>query len=220
MATNRTALKPANSVWVIFCILSLAACSGHTAKRAGQGAATGAVVGAVGGLVTGLVFGGNVADSAARGAVWGASTGAVTGGMAGASETQAKKSQEAAGTSKQKQPSKPERDARIEKLKADLGEDAFNGLAALAECKHEVALGYGRTAAMSDDKNYALAGLWIQILTYADRKEEAKARALFPDLTAKSPDYKSEAQAEEKMRESLQELMDIRGEYDLPKVCS
>lgn len=218
MVANQTALQPVRWIGVVFCMLSLVACSSHTAKRAGQGAATGAIAGAVGGLVTGLVFGGNVAESAARGAAWGASTGAVAGGIAGASETQAMEKQEQARNSKP-QPTPSQRDAQIEHLKTDLGEDAFNGLAALAECKHEVALGHARTAAMSANQNYALAGLWIQILTYADRGEEAAARALFPDLTAKDPKINSDVQAEQKMRESLQQLMDIRAEYQLPRVC-
>ena len=90
-------------------------------------------MGAAGGMVSALVFGGNVGDAAARGAVWGASTGAVSGAIVGAQEDQAKKKQ---------------RDAAAEKLKTELGEDAFNGLAALAECKHEVALGYAKTSSL------------------------------------------------------------------------
>jgi hypothetical protein len=192
-------------ITVILCAAVLTACASQSGKMAGQGAAMGTVVGGVGGLVTGLVFGGNVAESAARGAVWGASTGAVTGAIAGSQMDNAKKAQ---------------RDTKIERLKADLGEDAFNGLAALADCKHEVALGYAKTAAKLENKNYALAGLWIEVLAHADRREEEKARALFPDLVAKDPKINTESQAEEKMRKSLQRLMEIREEYNLPRVCS
>jgi hypothetical protein len=110
-------------------------CSSQTAQRAGQGAAGGAVVGAVGGMVSALVFGGDVGDAAARGAVWGGATGATAGAMSGAvADSNQKKAQQA---------------AKLEALKKRLGEDAFNGLAALVECKHEVAQGYGRTAAGS-----------------------------------------------------------------------
>ena len=190
---------------VILCLVSLTACSSHTAKRAGEGAAMGAVVGAAGGMVSALVFGGNIGEAAARGAVWGGTTGAVAGGISGAQQDQMKKAQQ---------------DKAIEKLKTDLGEDAFNGLAALTDCKHEVALGYARTAAKSDNKNYALAGLWIEILTYADSRQEDKARALYPDLITNDTEIRSEAQAEETMRKALQRLMDIRGEYNLPKTCN
>jgi len=188
----------------IFCAAILAACASQSGKMAGQGATMGTVVGGIGGLVTGLVFGGNVAESTARGAVWGASTGAVTGAVAGSRADQAKKAQ---------------RDSKIERLKENLGDDAFNGLAALAHCKHEAALGYAKTAAKLENKNYALAGLWIEVLTHADRREEDKARALFPDLVAKDPKIDTESQAEEKMRKSMQRLMEIREEYKLPKVC-
>jgi hypothetical protein len=84
----------------------------------------------------------------------------------------------------------------------------------------EIALGYARSAARSDDRNHALAGLWLEVLTHADRREEAQARALFPELVAADSHLGSEAQAEETMRETLQSLMDIRAEYGLQRVCS
>ena len=189
---------------LFFSAFGLTACSGRSAERAGQGASVGAIVGAAGGMVTALVFGGNVGEAAARGAVYGGTTGAVSGAIVGAKEDQAQKAQ---------------RDKTIEKLKTDLGEDAFNGLAALANCRHEVALGYAKTAAASENKNYSLAGLWIEVLTEADRRQEDRARTLFPDLVAKDTRIGSEAQAEERMRSALQRLMDIRGEYNLPKTC-
>jgi len=189
---------------LFFIASGLTACSGHSAERAGQGAVVGGIVGAAGRTVTALVFGGNVGEAGARGMVYGATTGAVSGAVVGAQEDQAQKAQ---------------REKKIEKLKNDIGEDAFNGLSALANCKHDVALGYAKTAAASDNKDYALAGLWIEVLTEADRKQEGRARALFPDLIAKDTRISSEAQAEERMRSALQRLMDIRGEYHLPKAC-
>jgi hypothetical protein len=172
---------------------------------AGRGAAGGAAVGAVGGLVTSLVFGGDPAEAAARGAVYGAATGATAGAIAGAQADKAEKSR---------------RDAQLEKLRQDIGPDAFSGLEALTDCKHEVALGYARTAAKSDNKNHALAGLWLEVLTHGDNRQEDQARALFPELIEKDADIKSEAQAEQTMRQALQSLMNIREEYNLPRVCS
>jgi hypothetical protein len=174
-------------------------------QRAGQGAATGAVVGAVGGMVTALVFGGNVGDAAARGAVYGGSTGAAAGAMSGAvADSNQKKAQHA---------------ADLEALKKRLGDDAYNGLAALVECKHEVAQGYGRTAAQSDNADFALAGLWLQVITFADSRQEDQARALFPDLVEKDSKLSSESQAETEMQTAQQKLMDIRQEYKLPREC-
>jgi len=196
--------RPFELLVIVTIILGLAACSGRSGRRAGQGAATGAVVGAAGGVVSALVFGGNVGDAAARGAVWGASTGAVSGAIVGAQQDQAQKKQ---------------RDETVAKLKQRLGEDAFSGLAALAKCKHEVALGYAKTAAKSDHPDFALAGLWLEVLTLADQKQEDKARTLFPTLVSRDNRVGSDAQAEEGMRKALQGLMNIRAQYNLPGTC-
>jgi hypothetical protein len=83
-----------------------------------------------------------------------------------------------------------------------------------------VALGYARSAAKSDNQHYALAGKWIEILAYADSRQEDKARALYPELINIDTDIHSESQAEETMKKALQRLMDIREEYNLPKTCS
>lgn len=193
---------------MVIVLANFPACSKQSVERAGQGAATGAVVGAVGGMVSALVFGGDVGDAAARGAVWGGSTGAAAGAISGTmAESNQKKAKQAQQTNE------------IETLRKKLGEDAFQGLEALAQCKHEVAQGYGRTAAKSDNQDYALAGLWLQVLAYADSRQEEKARALFPDLVSEDSNISSASQAETEMRDALQKLMDIRQEYDLPRVC-
>jgi uncharacterized protein YcfJ len=212
MKSNRIRIVIELKMIAILCLVSLTACSTHSAKKAGEGAAMGAVVGAAGGMVSALVFGGNVGEAAARGAVWGGTTGGVAGGISGAQQEQTIKAQ-------QEQTKKEQQEKSIEKLKKELGEDAFNGLAALTECKHEVALGYARTAAKSDNKNYVLAGKWIEILTYADSRQEDKARALYPELIKIDAGISSESQAEETMRKALQRLMEIREEYNQPKTC-
>ena len=193
------------SVWPIALVLLLvASCSTHTGQMAGKGAAGGAAAGAVGGLVSALVFGGDPAEAAARGAVYGGSVGAVGGAVTGAKMDQAEKDQ---------------KEARLEKLKKEIGQDAFSGLEALADCKHEVALGYARTAAKSENKDHALAGLWLEVLSYGDSRQEGQARELFPDIIAKDDRIRSEAQAEESMRKALLALMDIREQYKMPRVC-
>jgi len=204
MKSNRTIARIVASLLVILLVAALTACGAHSRKGAVDGATMGAVAGGVGGLVSALVFGGDPLERAAQGAVYGASTGAAMGAMSG---SRVDKTQE------------EQRGKAIENLKAKLGEDAFNGLVALAQCKHEVALANARTAAKLDNKNYALAGLWIEVLAYADSREEDKARALFPDLVTKDPKISSEAQAEETMRKALQGLMDVRAEHNKPRVC-
>jgi hypothetical protein len=180
----------------------------HASKGATQGAKTGAVSGAVGGLVSALVFGGDPIDRAARGAVYGGTTGAVAGGMAGSSRDKA-----------EKQAKKQTRDAEIAKLKEEIGPDAFAGLSALAECRHDEVHGYAKRALQSENPNYSLSGLWLEVLTYADQKDEAKARSLFPELVKKDWEIKTEDEAETAMRDALSDLMGIRQEYGLPRVC-
>jgi hypothetical protein len=189
--------------------LATTACTTRGRKGAAQGAATGAVAGAVGGLVVALIFGGDPAEAAARSAAYGASTGAVAGGIVGdrqEREVQRQREQQL--------------DAELEKLRSEIGEDAYEGLEALADCKHDVALGYGKTAARSSDRDHALAGLWLEVLAYADDRREDEARALLPEIVEKDPEIDSVAEAEQRMREGSQALMDIRAEYDMPRVCS
>lgn len=194
-------------------LLSGCASDSKTAEGASKGAATGAVSGAVGGMVSALVFGGDPAEAAARGAVYGGTTGAVVGGIAGSqADAQAKAQTEAQ--------EKKQTDDKYAKLKADIGDDAYQGLAALAECKHDKSLSQAAKAQKSDNPNFSLAGLWLEVLSYADGRDEAKARSMFPTLVEKDWNIKTEAEAEERMRSALQGLMDIRGEYNLPKVCS
>ena len=181
----------------------------YAAKGAAEGATTGAIAGAVGGMVTALVFGGNVAEAGARGAVYGGTTGAVVGGMSGSKADQAVAAQKQA-----------EREAELERLRNRIGTDAYNGVVALAECKHEVAIANAREAARSSNSDYALAGVWVEVLTEADRQHDTEARAMFPDIVKRDSEVKTEANVEARMRDALQELRDIRVEYDMPAVCS
>jgi len=185
-------------------VLLFSACASQTGQRAGQGAAVGAVSGAAGGIVSALIFGGDVGEAAARGAAWGGSMGAVGGAITGMQADSAiKKQQEDAAA----------------KLKQKLGDDAFNGLVALANCKHSAAISHANTAKNLDNQNYALAGQWLEVLTLADQREEDQARALFPVLIEKDPEINSEAKAEENMRSAMQGLMEIRTKHNLPKTC-
>ena len=177
----------------------------YAAKGAGKGASTGAVSGAVGGIFTALVFGGDPAEAAARGAVYGGAVGATAGAVAGSEADRKVKEQQ---------------EAQLAKIRQQIGEEAFTGLEALADCHHDVSLQQAAKAQKSENPNYALAGLWLEVLTYGDMKEETKARSLFPTVVTKDWDIKSEAQAEETMRKALNALMDIREEYKLPRVCT
>lgn len=184
----------------------ISGCAGdsYAAKGAGQGATTGAVAGAVGGVVSALVFGGDPVERAARGAVVGGAVGATAGAIAG-SEVDQKAAQQ--------------REASLAKLRQEIGDETFEGLEALADCRHDVSLRQATKAQKSENPNYALAGLWLEILNYADQRNETKARSLFPYVVQKDWDIKTESQAEAAMRDAMDNLMDIRDEYNMPRVC-
>jgi len=208
--TNANRYVYYNAVFVVVTVLYLgsqmAGCAGnsYTAKGTTQGAATGAVAGAVGGLVSALVFGGDPADRAARGAVWGGTTGAVTGAIAGSQVDRQIEQQ---------------REAELSKLRQEMGEDAFGGLEALADCQHDVSMRQASKAQQSKNPNHALAGLWLEVLSYADKGDEPKMRNLFPAVVEKDWDIKTESQAEEVTLKALNELMNIRQEYNMPRAC-
>ncbi len=185
--------------------VSLTACGEYAAKGAGSGATTGAVSGAVGGLVSALVFGGDPAEAAARGAVYGGAVGATAGAMAGA-QVDSKVAQE--------------REANEEAIRNKIGDDAFKGLQALADCDHDTSLKQAARARESTNPNFSLSGLWLEVLSHADRGNEAAARVLFPEVVNKDWDVSTEAQAESITRDTLNRLKDIREQYNLPRECS
>ncbi len=180
----------------------------YAAKGATQGATTGAMAGAVGGMISALVFGGDVVEAGARGAVYGGATGAVAGGVSGSNVDKQVAAQEQA-----------KRDAEVARFRKEVGADAFNGVVALAECKHEIAIANAQEAAKSKNSDYALAGIWVVALTQADREREQKARALFPEIITRDGEVDTEADAERLVHQALQELGDIRVEYGLPASC-
>jgi len=190
---------------VIFLGFQLSACGEYAAKGAGTGATTGAVSGAVGGLVSALVFGGDAGEAMARGAVYGGAVGATAGAMGGAQVDKKLEQQ---------------RDATAEALRTKIGDDAYEGLEALADCKHDVSLKQASLARQSDNPNFSLAGLWLEVLSYADQGNEARARELFPEVVTDDWNIESEAEAEADMRQTLTKLMDIREQYNMPRVCT
>ncbi len=193
------------SVLILAIQLSGCASDSYTAKGAGQGATAGAVSGAVGGLVSALVFGGDPAEAAARGAVWGGAAGATAGAMAGSQVDRQVNEQ---------------RESQLKALRQRIGDETYKGLEALADCNHDTSLKQARMSQASSNPNYALAALWLEVLTYADMKEEGTARSLFPKLVEKDWNINTEAEAESKMRSALNALMDIREDYNMPRVCS
>ena len=189
-------------------IATLAGCTGKTGEYAGQGAGIGAISGAVGGFVTAAIFGGDPIEAAARSAVYGGATGATAGAISGASADAAEReAYEAA--------QKEKRD----RIRAKIGDDAFIGLAALAKCDHASAIANADIAQQSGNADFVVAGLWLEALAYSDQGQESTARAMYGDIIARDANISDETAAELRRRELADGLSEIRGEYDLPKVC-
>ena len=192
---------------VMLCVSGCASDS-YAAKGASKGAGTGAVAGAVGAAATALIFGGNVGEAAARGAVYGGTSGAVVGGMSGAEADRQVAAQEQA-----------DYERRVQEFRDQIGTDAFNGFVALAECKHEIALANAREAQKSRNSDFALAGLWVEALTEADRGQAEAATAMLPAIVDQDRDIKEVAAAQTRLDEALTGIGEIRKRYDLPVSC-
>lgn len=202
------ALGGSRGLLLVGALVVAAGCGANTQRGAAEGAATGAMAGAVGGMFTALVFGGNVAEADARGAAYDGSSGAVVGAMAGSNADQAEADKK-----------KVQREAELKKLRDEIGADAYNGLVALSDCKHRIALVNAREAAKSGNRNYSLAGIWVQALTEADRQNDAEARALFSKLVSRDKQVGSDAEAQERLGVLLTKLRQIRLEYYKPASC-
>ena len=208
-------------VLVLLC-MQLTACAGdsYASKGAKQGATQGAAAGAVGGLVSALVFGGDPVDRAARGAVYGGAAGAVAGGISGSRMDKQAQAQAQSQTRSSAQPqTQAQQDAELEALRKEIGRPAFNGLAALAECRHQDSLAKAQKARKAKNPNHRLAGLWLEVLNYADLGQQNQVNDLLPVVVEEDWDINSEEQAQAVTREAAAELITIRKDYKLPLVC-
>jgi hypothetical protein len=195
------------------CIAALAAaflvtgCAG-AGEGAVKGAAGGALAGAASGLVSALVWGGDPGEYMARGATAGATVGAIGGAVQGSNRAKAEENARAA-----------QEQREIEKFRRDIGSDAFDGVVALAECRHEVAVANGRVAAGSTNGNHALAGLWVQALTFEDQGNQAGLDAITPEIIQWDRGVSDADQFSRELQSGYQGLVDIRAEYGLPLSC-
>jgi hypothetical protein len=189
-------------------IVSGCASDSYAAKGAATGAGTGALAGAIGAAATALVFGGNVAEAAGRGAVYGGTSGAVVGGMSGARQDQRVAEQERA-----------EYERRVAAFRKQIGDDAFNGFVALAECKDAVAIANAHEAQQSKTAKYALAGLWLEALVAADRADEASVNASLERIVTDDDDYDTVPEVRARLDETLAALGQARVDHGLERVC-
>lgn len=107
-----------------------------------------------------------------------------------------------------------------EMFRRDIGNDAFDGVVALAECKQEVAIANGRVAAQSTNSNHALAGLWVQALTFQDQRNETGLDGIRAEIIQWDRSIEDESAFDRELADVYQGLLDIRAEYLQPVNCS
>lgn len=112
-----------------------------------------------------------------------------------------------------------QQDAELEVLRKEIGRPAFNGLGALAECRHQDSLTKAKKARKAKNPNHRLAGLWLEVLNYADLHQQEQVTSLLPAIVKEDWDIDSVAQAQATTREAAAELITIRKDYKLPLVC-
>jgi hypothetical protein len=193
---------------VLILALMVAGCAG-AGEGAVKGAGAGALAGAAGGLVHAMIWGGDAGEHMARGAAAGATVGAIGGAVEGSSRARAEVDQKA----RQEQ-------QELDQIRRDIGNDAFDAIVALAECRQEVAIANAKVAAGSSNSNHALAGLWIQALTFAEQGDEASLQAITPEIIRWDREIDDATQFDRELQDGYQGLVDIRAEYSLPLKCS
>jgi hypothetical protein len=187
-------------IGLTLCAWLLTACSGstsHTAEGAKSGATSGAIGGAVGGLVSSLIFGGDPLARAASGAAIGAASGAAIGASSGASRD------------------KKEKDRYV----AELGQHNYDGFVALADCHYDKALELAAKGQQYKDPHYAVAGVWLETITYADQNQYDKAAELYPTLEKNDPDLLDRKDTERQLRDSVRKLRNIRVDFGRSPQC-
>lgn len=108
----------------------------------------------------------------------------------------------------------------IDRIRREIGSDAFDGVVALAECRHEVAIANARVAARSTNSNHALAGLWVQALAFEDKGDTASLDEIEPEIIRWDRGVKDTQQFRQELDAGHRELIQIREEHSLPPSCS
>jgi len=196
--------------WIIIPLVAffVVGCAG-AGEGAVKGAAGGALAGAASGLITALVWGGDAGEHMVRGAQAGATVGAIGGAIDGSSRARAEEENQAA-----------QEQRELDQFRHDIGDDAYNGVVALVDCKHAAAIANAENAAESTNGNHALAGLWVQALSYADQDDASGLDVVGNEIVRWDREISNTTQFESALKNAHNDLLDIRSEYHLPRTCA
>lgn len=202
-------------------LLLATSCSTPTAHGAAAGATHGAFYGAVSSGIVAAVFGGDVGDSIGYGAVAGGTIGGLQGAAAGAQHERRQKQIAEVHSAGQQPQEQTQRNA--DELRASLielvGRDNTTAVEFLVDCQHEQAMAKVRRAAVSGNREYRLAALWLEALIALDQGDVKGARAVYPTIVVQDEEIPDAAAAEKEAHQLLTRLEDTRAEFGLPRRC-
>ena len=69
------------------------------------------------------------------------------------------------------------------------------------------------------NSNHALAGLWVQALSFADQGDMAALDQMTPDIVRWDRQIANKGQFDNELRQVHNDLVDIRIDYHLPRIC-
>jgi hypothetical protein len=199
-----------SNCWIIIPLVAVfvAGCAG-AGEGAVKGAAGGALAGAASGLLTALVWGGDAGEHMVRGAQVGATVGAVGGAIEGSSKARAEKDYEAA-----------QEQRELDQFRHDIGDDAYDGVVALVDCNHAVAIANAQVAAESTNSNHALAGLWLEALSFADQNDVSGLDTVSAEIVRWDREISDATQFKSSLETAYNDLLDIRSDNHLARTCT
>jgi hypothetical protein len=200
-------MRKVRGIFILLVVSGIVGCAG-AGEGAIKGAAGGALAGAASGLISSLVWGGDPGEYMARGATAGATVGAIGGAIDGSGQARAKKENQAA-----------QEQRELDQFRHDIGNDAYEGVVSLVDCKHSVALANAEVAEGSRNGNHALAGLWLRALTLSDQQNKAGLDEVALEIIRWDRNIANTAQFENELNQSHSDLMSIRADYGKPRTC-
>ena len=200
--------KTTHWIFILLVASGVAGCAG-AGEGAVKGAAGGALAGAASGLISSIVWGGDPGEYMARGAATGATVGAIGGAIEGSSRTRAEKERKVV-----------QEQNELDQFRRDIGNDAYAGVVALVDCKYAVAIANAQVAADSRNGNHALAGLWVQALTFADQGDASALHVVTPEIVRWDRNIANTSQFDSELKKAHDDLLDIRSDNMLPRSCN
>lgn len=212
-------VKLAASVVALGALFAASGCASDSqaSQQAGKGATIGAVGGAVAGAVGSLLGGGNVVQGAVKGSLAGAAGGAAVGGVTGSmADNQAKQN-----AGRKPAPTTPGSEARMAKLRQDIGDRNYATTLLVAQCRHKDAIASAQdTLAASKDQKERAYAMMIQGIAAEESGDKALASSIYPKIVQEDPSRGSVDKVRADALEGVMKVQGIRKDHGLAQTCT